>query len=227
MSTIEQATQRIEVPAHGQSTVSWPVKVTSGESTVLTWRATSGNLSDGLELTLPIYHYSTPEVVATAGQVPGADTRIETVLLPERLDASQGELTVQLDPSLAAGMRDSLQYLKTYPYDCIEQTVSRFLPNVITYRALKALGIHNAELEAQLPQYVSLGLQRLYALQHYDGGWGWWVSDESNPFISAYVLLGMNEAGRAGFAVDRAVMDRAADYLNGFINSAGVHREVW
>jgi uncharacterized protein YfaS (alpha-2-macroglobulin family) len=117
-------------------------------------------------------------------------------------------------------MRDSLQYLKTYPYDCIEQTVSRFLPNVITYRALKALGIHNAELEAQLPQYVSLGLQRLYALQHYDGGWGWWVSDESNPFISAYVLLGMNEAGRAGFAVDRAVMDRAAVYLNGFINSA-------
>jgi uncharacterized protein YfaS (alpha-2-macroglobulin family) len=218
--TIEQATQRIEVPAQGQGTVSWPVQVGAGESTVLTWRAASGDLSDGLELTLPIYHYSTPEVVATAGQLPSADTRIETVVLPEELDPSQGELTVQIDPSLAAGMRDSLEYLKTYPYDCIEQTVSRFLPNVITYRALRALGIQNAELEAQLPQYVSVGLQRLYALQHYDGGWGWWVSDESNPFISAYVLLGMNEAARAGFAVDKAVMDRAAVYLDGFINSA-------
>jgi uncharacterized protein YfaS (alpha-2-macroglobulin family) len=134
--TIEQASQHIQVPAHGQSTVSWPVKVTSGESAVLTWRAASGNLSDGLELTLPVYHYSTPEVVATAGQLPSADTRIETVLLPDNLDPSQGELTVQIDPSLAAGMRDSLKYLKEYPYDCIEQTISRFLPNVMTYRAL-------------------------------------------------------------------------------------------
>ena len=30
---------------------------------------------------------------------------------------------------------------KHYPYECTEQTVSRFLPNVLTYRALKELGI--------------------------------------------------------------------------------------
>ncbi len=218
--TIQQGTQRVQVPAHGQATVSWPVQVAAARPAVLTWRAASGNLSDGLELTLPIYHYSTPEVVATAGQIPAAATRIETVVLPERLDVSQGELTVQLDPSLAGAMRDSLDYLKAFPYDCIEQTVSRFLPNVVTYRALKQLGIVDTELEQNLPEYVSVGLQRLYALQHYDGGWGWWVSDESNPFISAYVLLGMNEVARADLAVDRDVMKRAAAYLNEVVDSA-------
>ncbi|MBC7233816.1 MAG: Ig-like domain-containing protein [Chloroflexi bacterium] len=222
---IENASQRIQVPAHAIQSLTWPVRVTGSKSVVLTWRVVSGGLSDALQLTLPVYHYSTPEVVATAGQVPSGEARVETVLLPERLDPSQGELTIQLDPSLAAGMRDGLTYLETYPYDCIEQTVSRFLPNVITYRALKKLGMTNAELEAKLPQYVSLGLQRIYALQHYDGGWGWWLADDSNPFISAYVLLGMNEAARAGFAVDSQVMDRAAKYLLGTLDSAQTERQ--
>jgi len=36
---------------------------------------------------------------------------------------------------------DALDYLKNYKHQCIEQTVSRFLPNVMTYRALKDLGL--------------------------------------------------------------------------------------
>jgi len=217
---IEGPPQQAVVPAQGKEDVYWQARVTDSGSAVLTWRASSTALSDALELTLPIYHYSTPEVVATAGQVPSGETRVEAVRLPERLDPSQGELTIQLEPSLAAGMRDGLEYLKQYPYDCIEQTVSRFLPNVMTYRALRQMDIQDKELETQLPQSVSIGLQRLYALQHYDGGWGWWLADDSNPFISAYALLGMNAAAEAGFAVDHKVMARAARYLHGKLDSA-------
>ncbi len=215
---VEESAQQIEIAANGKEAVQWQARVTVPGSAVLTWRAAAPDLSDALQLTLPVYHYSTPEVVATAGQLARGETRVETLVLPERLDRTQGELTVQLDPSLAASMRDGLKYLEQYPYDCIEQTISRFLPNVITYRALKMLGISNAELEARLPQYVSVGLQRIYALQHYDGGWGWWLADDSNPFISAYVLLGMNEARGAGFAVSGEVMDRAARYLLGTLD---------
>jgi hypothetical protein len=216
---IQHAEQEVQVPAHGSASVMWPVRVIAAGRAVITWLASSPGLSDGLELTLPVYHYSAPEVVATAGQVPSGEARIETVLLPSLLDSSQGELTVQLDPSLAASMREGLTYLETYPYDCIEQTISRFLPNVQTYRALKQLDITNSELEAKLPQYVALGLQRLYALQHYDGGWGWWLADESQPFLSAYALLGMHEAKAAGFAVDAGVLARASSYLKGALDS--------
>ncbi len=216
---VERSSQQVEVPANGQATVNWQVDAGSAPSAVLAWRAASANLSDAVELTLPIYTFSTPEVVATAGQVPAGATREEVVLLPERLDPTRGELTVQIDPSLAAGMRDGLQYLSAYPYQCTEQTVSRFLPNVITYQALKKLGISNPELEARLPQDVGAGLQRLYALKHYDGGWGWWLSDDSQPFLSAYVLLGLTQADRAGFAVDSYVMDQAAVYLQGALDS--------
>lgn len=210
---VENPNRQVSITAHDQQRVDWKAMVTGSDSAVLTWKGSGAGLSDALELRLPIYHPSTPETVATSGSVSSTEPRVERVALPERLDTTQGELTIELNPSLAAGMRAGITYLEQYPYDCIEQTVSRFLPNVVMYRALQELGMRDQELEARLPQNVSVGLQRLYALQHYDGGWGWWLADSSNSFITAYVLLGMVEAQRAGFAVNEHVVRRAAEYL--------------
>jgi uncharacterized protein YfaS (alpha-2-macroglobulin family) len=116
-------------------------------------------------------------------------------------------------------MRAGLDYLEHFPYECTEQTVSRFLPNIVTYRAYQALNIDNPELERRLPGLVSLGLQRLYNQQHLDGGWGWWSNDSSNPFLSAYVIQGMVEAERAGFAVDQTVMEDGISFLKRSLNS--------
>lgn len=211
---VEGEAQMVKVPAHDNAKVSWSTKVQNAEEAKLLFSARGGGLSDAVEIVLPIHHYSTPEVVATAGQVEEDERRIEVVALPRRYDPTQGELTVEVDPSLAAGMRDGLDFLEHFPYECIEQTVSRFLPNVMTYRALKELGVENKELEAKLPQQVSIGLQRIYAWQRYDGGWGWWLADDSNLYLTAYVLFGLNEAQRAGFAVEEDVMERAASFLN-------------
>jgi len=205
--------QTVTVPAHDKVKVSWSTAVQNADAAKLLFSAKDGGLSDAIEIVLPVYHYSTPEVVATAGQVEEAERRVEVVALPRRYDPTQGELTVEVDPSLAAGMRDGLKFLEHYPYECIEQTVSRFLPNVMTYRALKNLGVEKKELEARLPQQISIGLQRIYAWQRYDGGWGWWLADDSNLYLTAYVLFGLNEVQRAGFAVEKDVMERAASYL--------------
>jgi uncharacterized protein YfaS (alpha-2-macroglobulin family) len=76
------------------------------------------------------------------------------------------------------------------------------------------MGLERPELRQKLAQMVGIGLQRLYAQQHYDGGWGWWVSDKSDAYLTAYVLQGMLEAYRAGFVVDEEAMARAANYLH-------------
>ncbi len=207
--------QKVTVPAHDRVRVAWTATAGSVSAATLRFGVRAQGLTDALEFSLPVYRYSTPEVVATSGQLDEDGSRVEGVALPARYDPTQGELTVQLDPSLAAGMVEGLKYLEHFPYECTEQTVSRFLPNVMTYRAYKDLGLERADLETTLPGLVGVGLQRLYNQQHYDGGWGWWLPDESDPFITAYVLLGMVEAARAGFVVDQQVMDRAAEYLQG------------
>jgi uncharacterized protein YfaS (alpha-2-macroglobulin family) len=71
-------------------------------------------------------------------------------------------------------------------------------------------------LDERLPDMVSQGLQRLYAYQHDDGGWGWWTHDETNPWMTAYVVYGLSQARSAGFAVDASTLERGLVKLREF-----------
>ena len=228
------ANRQVNVPANDKVKLVWPVTVEDRTRVTLRFGAravgeeariggtlaVAAGIADAIELTLPVYRYSAPEVVATAGFLDADGQRTEAVILPSSLDITQGELAIHIDPSLAAGMSEGLKFLEHYPYECVEQTVSRFLPNVVTYRALKALGLERRDLEDQLPGLVYYGLQRLYNQQHYDGGWGWWITDKSNPFLTAYVLLGLVEAEQAGFSVDAGVKERALEFLKNSLSSS-------
>jgi len=219
-----EARQRVTIPAKGKVRVEWPVEVPrdfSGDRVDLVFRAQGGGLSDatkppaGLppDQYLPVYRYSAVEVVGTAGQLAEAGSTLEAVVIPPTIDTTQGDLTVKLEPSLAAGMVGGLTYLEHYPYECTEQLVSRFLPNVLTYRALKELGLARPDLEAKLRDLVSYAVQKLYQRQHPDGGWGWWQNDQSNPLTTAYVVFGLVKAKETGFAVEEKVIRNGVDYL--------------
>ncbi len=213
--------QNVTVKANDRVEVTWDVTVNDVPLVDLTFTVEGGGLRDSSKptlgtppnQTLPVYKYSAPETVATAGQLDTANSILEAVNLPRRFDVTQGELSIELNPSLAAAMTGGLDYLEHFPYECTEQTVSRFLPNVLTYRALKNLGLADAELESKLKVLVNQGLQRLYARQHIDGGWGWWTTDESNPFTSAYVVFGMVKAQQSGFEVSENVLNSGLAYL--------------
>ena len=201
----------LTIPAKSRQVIEWPAVVGPVEEASLQFSVVAGTYSDSVALHLPVYQPSSPETVGTSGEV--EDRVVELVRLPKDADTSLGELTIQLEPSLAASMAEGLEYLRSFPYHCVEQTVSRFLPNVVTYRALREFGIESPELETQLPQQVGVALQRLYALQNLDGGWGWWPEDDSSPTLTAYVILGLTEAQRSYFAVDQGVVDRGIAYL--------------
>ena len=213
LSLAGDTSQSVRIAAGDQVKVVWPVTALTGDSAQVRMWAAAGDLYDGREDTLPVYRYSTPEVMATAGQIEEPGTRQEIIQLPRTFDPTQGELAVQIDGSLTAATQDAVDYLEHYPYECVEQTVSRFLPNVVTWQALDQMGIERPELRQNLSQMVGLALQRLYNQQHYDGGWGWWVGDTSDPYLTAYVLHGMLEAHRAGFVVEEEVMFKASEYL--------------
>jgi len=66
---------------------------------------------------------------------------------------------------------------------------------------------------------VQRGLDRLYAYQHDDGGWGWWKDDKSDPFMTAYVVDGLTLAGNAGYQIETWRRDRARDKLSANLNA--------
>ena len=60
---------------------------------------------------------------------------------------------------------------------------------------------------------IRAGLDRLYSFQHEDGGWGWWQTDESHPFMTAYVVAGLAQAQGAGVEVKQDAIDNGAAWV--------------
>jgi uncharacterized protein YfaS (alpha-2-macroglobulin family) len=215
------ATKLVRIPAAGEARVTWWATVADVPQVDLAFSVVSGSYSDaarprlttGPDGTLLVYRYTAPEVVGTAGQLVGEDSRTEVIALPPKYDDRAGELSVRLDPSLAAAMQEGLDYLEHFEYECTEQVVSRFLPNVLTYRALVQLGTDDPELAEKLTRLVEEGMSKLSARQNSDGGWGWWAIDESNPTLTAYVVFSLDKAREAGFEIDEDMLDRGLAYL--------------
>ncbi len=218
-----QATQSVTIPAGSRARVEWMAVAQDVPYVDLTFiaigadgyqDATKPTLATGPDGTIPVYRYTAPDHVGTGGVLREGGARTEGISLPTRLlDTSQGELVIHVDPSLAVTTIDSMDYLWNYPHQCIEQTVSRFLPNVMTYRALKDLNISDPELEADLYIALEFALERLTREQNPDGGWGWFSGMDSNPLVTAYAVLGLIEARDAGFEVDQAMIDRALNFV--------------
>jgi hypothetical protein len=227
----------VNIPAKGRARVNWAISILDVSEVDATFYANAGDgkYTDASKPTvtqgkpLPVYKYEVPETVGTAGTLygPDAGSRTEAVVLPHRFNVTQGNLTVRLDRSLAAATIDGLDWLKNYPYYCIEQVISAFLPNAITLRALESLGVDDPTLQAHLEVEVGYALQRLYAEQKVDGGWGWFAWDESNPIVTAYALIGLVEAQNSGFTVEQGVIDRAATFVEDSLQTIRPQDSKW
>jgi uncharacterized protein YfaS (alpha-2-macroglobulin family) len=213
--------QSVNVPAGSSTVVRWPMQIARGKvegdgTLVVRMSVEGGGLRDGAEQTLPVQRFLTPEVVASAGQV--TNSVIETLKIPPEQAGTDGEIALVVQPSLAAGIKGALGDLEASKYEHIEQTISRFMPAAAALRVYRAANLATPEFTQSVDQLVTAGLQRLYALQKLNGGWGWWISDESDPLLSAYAVQGMIEAQRSGYTIDPTSLARALDYLNGAFN---------
>lgn len=215
--------QAVTVPAGQQAFVTWTAVVQDVARVDLIFRTRAGQYSDATRPPLaslaggglPVYKYEVPETVGASGQLLDGGAVVESISLPIYPDyeLTQGAVTVQVAPSLAAAMTDGLDYLAHYEFECTEQIVSKFLPNVLTVRALTAAGIDDPALKADLDAQVNVALQRLYSRRLPDGGWSWWSGHRSDTLVTAYVVLALLEAQESGYPVSENVLARAVTYL--------------
>ncbi len=174
-----------------------------------------GGTSDGMEWKLPAFVHGSAQRQFFAGRV--QETQSFDFELPEKRKASLTRLEVSLSPTLLAVMFDALPYLAQYPYGCVEQTLSRFVPATIARRAVKDLGLPSARVPAELDDMTQKGLERLYSFQHSDGGWGWWQTDNTNLWMTSYVVSSLSLAKSAGLDVRPDVITRGREYLKGHL----------
>ncbi len=170
-----------------------------------------GGTSDGMEWTLPAFVHGSAQRQFFTGRV--KDAQSFEFELPEKRKAGLTKLELSVSPTLLSVMFDGLPYLASYPYGCVEQTLSRFVPATIARRAVNDLKLPSTRVPANLDDMTNQGLERLYSFQHGDGGWGWWRDDNTNLWMTAYVVSSLSLAKSAGLEVRADVVARGREFL--------------
>jgi uncharacterized protein YfaS (alpha-2-macroglobulin family) len=221
---ISGQTQRINVPAKGESFVDWRFKARNTGPAIFTAKALTNEESDALEMTLPIVPFGVKQRSAGAGVIfSGSGQNQWSYSFPANSDAGSRALTLTVSPSIAGTVFSALEYLTSYPWGCTEQTMSSFLPDLVVAQAVDKLHLKSPIERKTLDDMVATGLERLYSYQHNDGGWGWWPDDPSRVFMTAYVVSGLGEAQRAGYKVDEERANNARKWL---VNTLAVHPDM-
>jgi len=186
LDPISGQSQKVTIPARGESYVDWRVRAKTTGNAVLTAKALTNEESDALEMTLPILPYGVKQRAAGSGVVfSGAGENQWAYSYPANSDAGSRGMTITIASSVAGTVFDALDYLVSYPWGCTEQTMSSFVPDIAVWRALDQLHVKSPIDRKTLEDMVKAGRERLADFQHDDGGWGWWPDDPSRVFMTA------------------------------------------
>lgn len=205
------AVQVVTIPSQGEARFDWSVKASRIGDARLVMKAVTDEESDAMAETLHVQIHGMKKQEAASGMIT-ANAKDEgeefasssvTMTVPAARLTDQTLLTVRFSPTLAGSMIDALPYLADYPYGCTEQTLNRFLPTVLTRKALQKSGVDLASLsrahanlnaqqlgngrerlekrfdknpiydEAEVERMTAFGVGRLLEMQCADGGWGW------------------------------------------------------
>ena len=204
----------VNVPKNGEAVVTWNVRAPKIATAKFLAKALTDEESDALELEMPVEPWGLQQNVAQSGALRGDKDEITRALvLPQELNTDASALRIDLAPSIAGTLMSALDFLATYPYGCVEQTMSSFLPNILVTKAVKDLGLTPPAASIELEKKIAAGLERLYTFQHEDGGWGWWQTDETHPFMTAYVVAGLAQAKQAGYIVNEERLNHGRESL--------------
>ncbi|MDQ1350740.1 MAG: alpha-2-macroglobulin [Acidobacteriota bacterium] len=194
------------------------IKVIAQDSVELIGKAAAGNAWDGIKLTVPVTPYGV-EKMQNQNVVLAPTEKSKTIRfsLPEEgyKRFSKGNLYVHAN--IYRAVLSSLNYLAAYPYGCVEQTMSGFLPDVVLAGVLEKQKINNPELKNKVDKYIYAGIQKLLGFQGQNGFWGWWNegNDEGGGdyFTTAYVMYGLSLARNLGYKIDQNAYDRGINAL--------------
>lgn len=219
--TISLSADGLEVQGQNEETVTlqpgevlpigWQVQVNKASPTeVYIDVREAEKVLDAVHLPLLIQPAAVRDAQNQSGQIAGT---VELPLILPNVELESSRVYLTLNTSMGGTLLNGLEYLTGYPYGCVEQTMSRALPNAVVGRASDQLGIGGAALQQQVDPLIKASIIKLYSLQHSDGGWGWWADDASDEYQTAWVLFGLGIMKESGYDVEPKVIDNASKWL--------------
>ncbi|NNM94771.1 MAG: alpha-2-macroglobulin family protein [Bacteroidia bacterium] len=211
-------TQKIEIPAHGEKTLTYNLDAVQGYGMAnvdVAVRALNETFTDHEDI--PVRPPLPMEKLTESGIINGGQTRDVDLNTNYAVEGSKGYLVISRSP--LARFSKNLSSLLQYPYGCMEQTISAAFP-VLYYSALvKALGLSPANQSMNPTYIVNEAIKKVYAQQQYNGGLTFWPGESSvNWWVSVYGLHFLLEAKKMGYDIDNSVVDNLMEYIKNQLN---------
>jgi uncharacterized protein YfaS (alpha-2-macroglobulin family) len=206
-------TKTVTIEPKSEARVDWRVRASQVGMAKITGRALGSQESDALEMEIPVNAPGVKLSESKGGSLLAGSSSSFDLTFPSKVEAGSRRIALRVSPSIAGALFGAVEYLTTFPYGCVEQTMSSFVPNIVVQQTVRDLNLKADLDQARLREKIGDGLDRLYAFQHQDGGWGWWETDESHPFMTAYVVAGLVQAQASSTSVRFDVLDRGAKWL--------------
>ncbi len=138
---VKQKSMRVDVPAHGLAPAEFAIVAPENIATYkIRALATAGKLHDAEERGLPILPSRERLVQSRVVALHGSE--MKTIEFGELLHSKDPSLrsesmSVSIDPQLALSVLRSIPFLVQYPYECVEQTLNRYVPLAIVNEIYK------------------------------------------------------------------------------------------
>jgi uncharacterized protein YfaS (alpha-2-macroglobulin family) len=212
----EKTEQNLNVLPDKAARFSWPVKlIESGQADVMV-KAIGKTAADAMETRLNVLALGVPAFSVKSGALTDDPSSVSIPLytndavVPGTLKYHLGLSGSSIGPVL--GCFDTLI---DYPYGCTEQTMSRLMPSVVAMALHKKLGLAiSPELTKKFAKVYKLSMAKLIDYQHSDGGWGWWETDESNPYLTSLVIEGFKQLQQVGYRVDKKRIEKGVAWMS-------------
>lgn len=108
-----------------------------------------------------------------------------------------------------------LDHLISYPYGCLEQTVSRTRPMLFVEDLIKLNAPDFVAKNGGIEAMVESGIRRVLSMQRPDGSFSYWpTSTSASPWASAYATHFLLDARERGYTVPSSSLDRALNWLS-------------
>lgn len=209
-------TASVKVPKRGSARVRFMASVGFVRKTRLHFSVKMGRHKDALRLDLPVRRPLAIDKKILAGGRLSGTKRISVKWLASTVE-SDSHVEISADRTGMTDLREGLKYLIEYPYGCLEQTLSRFIPLVKVKDLADSLGF--AELKGpRLGRFIRAGVDKVARHQKYDGHFSLWPSGKTYPHLTAYAMYGLVEAKRAGVHVDPGTLKRGTKALRTWAN---------
>ena len=188
----------ISVP--GGTTLAVPFKilaVDTGRGKV-TIHTTSKVHSEKVSLEIPVEKPLVTEGFTTTGET--EQTVEEGIVIPYTQAANLGFLELTVGGSRIGEAKEAVDYLLSYPFDCIEQETAKIIPLLAFDNVGSSFfGLEEEEREERVEELINL----LGKIQNEDGGFPFWPDRRwsSSYFISVRVAHTLAMAVKAGYSL--------------------------